>query len=222
MRRALLLVPSIFLLACGSAQPLAASPAGASAASGAAPAAEPCLASISVNPPSTPVEEVGSITLHLGKGVCSIDARGLRGPARPTVSCDSPRNAREAALLAACSLGGDKLWPRTREQAKDAPVMEMVVGRLTQGDPRADLALICAPFTSLVNPATGKTLDASGIDPSQRAVIRASLLAESMTSKQWRLWLHGLRDDREASIATLRAAAKAAGLTCESEWTTSP
>jgi hypothetical protein len=226
MRRALLLISSAFFLACGGTQSPTSSPAGAPAAeagSAAASAAEPCLASTSRDRPAVPMEEVGSVVVHLGKDACSVEARGVDGAAKPVVTaCDSPRKAQEAARLAACSLGGDKLWPKNKGDAMKGSVIELSVGRFTKTDAKADLELICAPFASLKNPATGESFELSSLDPSQRAAIRAALLEETMTSRQWRLWLHGFQENREASIATLRAAAKAASLTCESEWTTTP
>jgi hypothetical protein len=46
------------------------------------------------------------------------------------------------------------------------------------------------------------------------------VLESAMTSKQWRLWLRRLRDDRGAALKELRDAAKSAGLDCKAEWVT--
>ncbi len=189
MRPALLLVPAAFLLACSGTPPSAASPgASATAAGSTAPDDGGAMpASMSGSRPVVPVEEVGTVTVHAGKDGCSVEVRKADGTMKPTTACDSVRKAREAARLSACSIGGDVLWPKDKAAAEEGSHIELQVGRYTQTDAKADLELICAPFANLKNPATGKSFDPSGLDPSQRAALRAALLAETMTPRRWRL-----------------------------------
>jgi hypothetical protein len=118
---------------------------------------------------------------------------------------------------AACSIGGDVLF-LTNADAEKTGVAELAVLRYTKPDPKADLAQICAPFSSIKNPRTGKAIDEKDIDPSQKARIRAQWLEETMTSPEWRGWLAHFPSDKPAAVAKLRERVKAAGLTCDAEW----
>jgi hypothetical protein len=170
---------------------------------------------VSGRAPGAPVTEVGTVTMHVQKDSCTIEARATDGTTRPMPPCDL-KKARDLASEGACALGGDIAWLAKDESGG---VAELKVGRYSNPDPKADLALICSPFASLKNPATGKTIDAAGIDDSQKARIRADVMTNTLTSRQWRLWMYHFLSDRQASIATLRDAARAAHLTCDIEWT---
>ena len=218
MRALLLLVPAMFLVACGGASSPAPAPSAAPAADGAAPG--PCLAGVTRFRPTAALEEVGSLTVHLDKEACSIEGRAAGGASKAVPPCD-PHKQHESVDLALCALGGDVGWAANPDVPGSSKVIELKVGRYTSPDPRADLALICAPFETLKDPATGKPFDAAllaAADPSQRARIRVDLFAKVATSRQWRLWLHDLHDNREAAVKTLRDAAKGAGLTCAAEF----
>ncbi len=220
--RSSLFVVSLLLVACGASP---ASPDSPTSTPSAAPAVDApgsdgrCLASMNKAPPKAAIEEVGTVVVHPGT-VCSLEVRAKDGSAKPAPPCD-PKHARDAILLAGCAVGGDALWPTDPNASEKAERIELKVGRYTHPDPKADLALICAPFATLKNPRTGRSIeeDIQGLDDSQRARIRAEVLEETMTSREWRLWLHGFLENREAAIAKLREAAKAADLTCASEWT---
>jgi hypothetical protein len=172
--------------------------------------------------PSTPIEEVGTVVLHVGKSGCSFEVRSKDGAEKDAPKCE-PKGIRDALPLAGCALNGDVMWAADPKAAeKKAETVELKVARYSHPDAKADLELICAPFASLKNTRTGEPLNPESFDPSQRATIRAATLEEQMTSRKWRLWLHGFLEHRDASIAELRDAAKAAGIKCESEWTSAP
>jgi hypothetical protein len=210
-------------VACGGAAPAPApspgTPSTTTAAQGAVPA-EPCIAAMTEQRPTAPTDQVGAITVRVQEPTCTVETKASDGTvSKASHPCADRNTMREAMRQAACKAGGDVFWLNGPPPAKGAnAVVELVVGRYSKPDEGADLKLICAPFAALPLP-NGKTLDPNSVDESQRARIRAAVLEESLTSRKWRLWLNGFLDNREASVAALRDAAKKASLTCEAEWT---
>jgi hypothetical protein len=222
MRTVLVIAVSLALGGCGggsSTEPAAKDPVTPSSSSSPAPSADanaPCVATMTDRRPDAAIEEVGRISAHV-KGSCSLDVQPKSG-AKSVVACE-PKTARQTISSAACGMGGDVAWLVSDPAAADATGdAQVAVGRFTKPDAKADLVLICAPFSTLKNPRTGKALDEGQFDASQRARIRAEVLEATMTSKQWRLWLRRLLDDRAAAVKELRDAARSAGLDCKAEW----
>ena len=203
------------LAACGGTTPppSATPPAAASAPPAAAPG--PCLGEKVDRRPSLPLDDVGTVIIHVQKDSCSIELRASDGSTKPGPPCDDKK--KETLRNSICGLGGDVAW-LTKEDLGGG-LVEMKVGRYSKPDARGDLERICAPFASLKNPETDKPFDPQSLDESQQARVRAYALQGMLTSPQWRLWMSHFFDNREASIATLRAAAKEAKVSCEIEWT---
>ena len=207
--------------ACGGAAPAPAAPAAAASpgldAAPGAPAG-PCVAAMIEVRPKAPVEEVGTMNVRGLAPDCRIEAKGKGGAVTKTpIDCKGGKDVRDAMQKAVCSLGGDVFWLAGAAPSDANPVADFSVGRYTKPDEAADLKLVCAPFAALPLP-DGKTLDPSSLDDSQRAHVRVMILEQTLTSRKWRLWLHDFPNARDAAIATLRDAAKKAGMGCDAEW----
>lgn len=220
MRWAFMVACSVLVAACSGAKSTPSSASSAESGEDAAEAGGVCLAAMVPAKPAMPIEEVGTVVVHRNKSGCSIEVRSKDGAEKTAPECE-PKGIRKALPLAGCALNGDAMWLSDPASEK-AETVEIKVGRYSHPDAKADLDLICAPFGSLKNTRTGEPLNPESFDPSQRATVRAATLEEQMTSRKWRLWLHGFLEHRDASIAELRDAAKAAGIECESEWTSPP
>ena len=59
---------------------------------------------------------------------------------------------------------------------------------------------------------------ANSIDPDRRVSLRGEVLGMSLTSHEWRLWLHQQRSGERAALPKLRAAATSAKIDCQAEW----
>jgi hypothetical protein len=217
--------PLLVFLACTacaspSSTPPPATPSSASAT--AAAGVGPCLATQATRL-GAGEDEVATATLHLTPEACTIE---LRSPAGPITAPACDKAAPKVSMrMAACAAGGD-VWigDPARSDEKTGTIVA-TIARFRAPDPKADLALICAPFATLREPGSGKALgDMPTLDPSQKARVRYEILADSVGSHEWRLWMHEISDDRAdhaAATAKLRDAAKAAGQ-CQAEWVKTP
>ena len=173
-----------------------------------------------IGKPSAPFDAVGNIEVRMPDSGCSIEARDTRGESKAKYPCNAKNDKELLALSrkATCDLGGDVFYMET--EPANATAFDFHVGRYRTRDESADLALVCAPLSTLRAPRSGDTIDVSKLDASQLARVRAAVLEESLTTPHWRRWLFELDQEgkREASIKTLREAVKAAHIDCKAEW----
>ena len=213
MRLSPLTIATLLLIACGggSATPQEPPKAAAEASAAPAPSAGPWLAFMTPSRPAGSSVEVGAVTVRRGPDGCAFDVRASDGAKKSAPACD-PKHLRDDVAKAACALDGDVVWLTHQDTPESAEVVELTVARYDHPDAAADLRLICAPFATFKNPSTGKALDSPSLDDSQRSRLRAAVLEETLTSRQWRVWLRGFPENRAAAVATLRDAAKAANV----------
>jgi hypothetical protein len=204
------------MLGCGGGT----APAATSPSSTPVAASEPCnpaTVGMSEKRPDIPTTVVGTVVARETAGGCSFEVHAPDGTTKTPPACD-PKDKQGSLGRAACALDGDYLWAAHPDTDDSAKTVELAVGRYSAPDARADLALLCMPLADLATKVKGKPLDASTLDPSQEAVVRAYLLQQMLTTRKWRTWLLGVRDHRDASRATMLESAKAAGLACDPHW----
>jgi hypothetical protein len=220
------LLLALSLAACGSANQPAAAPATAAASTTPPVASASCLPAelhsrLLEQRPVPPVDIVGMIVVKL-RPTCSLEAHDAGGKVTSIHPCSGDNDPKLPDLLnhAVCEVGGEVSWMDGRPSSAAVPV-EIHVGRYTKHDETADVALICAPFSTWRDPRTNQPIDPS-FDAAARRAVRTEILEVSVTSPMWRLWVERTMhpDQRADALATLLAAAKGNNVLCDTSWVT--
>ncbi len=226
------LLCALSLAACGSSAPPATAPATATAPPTAAATATASVASAECLPlelrsrpldrrPSAPVDVVGTIVAQR-KPTCLLEVHDSGGKVTSTHTCSGDDDPRLPDLFnhAVCEIGGEVSWIDGRV-SDDVVRVEVHVGRYAKHDELADVALICAPFSTWKDPRTNQPVDPS-FDAEQRRALRGDFLEVAVTSPTWRRWVHHAGDPAQKgeSLAALLAAAKRGNIACDASWLT--
>ncbi|HEY8091234.1 MAG TPA: hypothetical protein VIF09_25400 [Polyangiaceae bacterium] len=191
-----LVVLALSLASCASASSTTVAPTAATGETPVPPAAGECLAAPARKAPEGWID-AGQIVVQVAAGKpVSLEVKDASGktvqPSGP-IDASSPRAAREAMRLAACTAGG--LVFVVGAPPPETGAFPIAVLKPVKEDEAGDLAMLCAEPKDMP----------PGMDPSQKATIAAQMYGERLTSTRYRGWLRRLDKAVHADDAAGRA-----------------
>jgi hypothetical protein len=204
------LLPLAFALAaCSGTTP---SPSTGTPAGGTDPApaaAEECLASLTKARPEGWVDAGELVVSVAGGKPTSIEVRDASGKVLGTRQADtsSPEASRESLRKAVCEAGG--ILGVVLGKPPESGTTRIAAVRPAKEDEAGDLERLCAEPREIP----------PDFDLSQRVVVARAIYEETLTSRRYRSWLHGMdkavkaddRAEKARRVGELSAWAKAAG-----------